>query len=132
MSTQSVLSVFWHSVEPDSLNPRFLDGSNPTISLFRDQLRFLTQNYTPISIHRFLELREQPSLWRIYKRPSVLLTFDDGFKNIVENALPVLDEFGVPAVFFVLGEVVKDPGFVPWYVERNQMCRRTRKTQVLY
>src|SRR5580658_4189276 len=29
------------------------------------------------------------------------LSFDDGFKNVVTNALPILREHGVPATFFV-------------------------------
>ena len=41
--------------------------------------------------------------------PGVLLTFDDGFANNVNNALPVLEAFGAPAVFFVSARHVRDP-----------------------
>jgi peptidoglycan/xylan/chitin deacetylase (PgdA/CDA1 family) len=33
--------------------------------------------------------------------PSVLVTFDDAYRSLIREALPVLDEFGAPAVVFV-------------------------------
>lgn len=49
-------------------------------------------------------------------KPGVLLTFDDGFANNVHVALPVLEEFEAPAVFFVPTQHVVTPrdwlGFV--------------------
>jgi peptidoglycan/xylan/chitin deacetylase (PgdA/CDA1 family) len=32
---------------------------------------------------------------------AVLITFDDGYRDIIENALPVLEKYGYPAVIFV-------------------------------
>ncbi len=43
------------------------------------------------------------------KTPGVLLTFDDGFANNVTHALPLLEEHGAPAVFFVSTQHVVDP-----------------------
>jgi len=42
-------------------------------------------------------------------KPGVLLTFDDGFANNANNALPVLEKFNAPAVFFVTTQHVMDP-----------------------
>ena len=39
----------------------------------------------------------------------VLLTFDDGFANNVDQALPLLEKFGAPAIFFVTLQHVEDP-----------------------
>ncbi|MEU6020734.1 polysaccharide deacetylase family protein [Micromonospora sp. NPDC047134] len=35
-------------------------------------------------------------------RPTVLFTFDDGYRDTVEHALPVLAAFGVSALFFLI------------------------------
>lgn len=43
------------------------------------------------------------------ERCGVLLTFDDGFANNYTNALPVLEAFEAPAVFFVTTQHVEDP-----------------------
>jgi len=42
--------------------------------------------------------------------PGVLLTFDDGLANNAANAIPVLEAFEAPAVFFVTTQHVEDPG----------------------
>ncbi|MCH8830455.1 MAG: polysaccharide deacetylase family protein, partial [Planctomycetes bacterium] len=34
------------------------------------------------------------------------LSFDDGFRNIITNALPILREHGVPATFFVPTSII--------------------------
>ncbi len=43
------------------------------------------------------------------QRPGVLLTFDDGFANNYANALPILEQFAAPAVFFVSTQHVQEP-----------------------
>ena len=42
-------------------------------------------------------------------RPGVLLTFDDGYANHHDTALPVLEELDAPAVFFVTTQHVTEP-----------------------
>ncbi len=48
----------------------------------------------------------------------VLLSFDDGFANNFDQALPVLEELAAPAVFFVTLSHVLEPGRrLPWIAE---------------
>jgi len=42
--------------------------------------------------------------------PGVLLTFDDGYANHADVALPLLEAYRAPAVFFVTTQHVRDPG----------------------
>jgi peptidoglycan/xylan/chitin deacetylase (PgdA/CDA1 family) len=79
-----------------------------------------------------MRIRQEKRLINSYGKPLVLLGFDDGFKNVIRYALPVLEEFKVPAVFFVIGEILSNPNFVPWYVEVKQLVRRARKKTVFY
>ncbi|MBV8394961.1 MAG: polysaccharide deacetylase family protein [Actinobacteria bacterium] len=44
---------------------------------------------------------------------AVLITFDDGYRDIVENALPVLQKHGYPAVIFVPVAFMEDPMPLP-------------------
>ena len=126
------LSLFWHSVEPDSINSKYLNGLNPTASMFRGQIKFIVNNYIPISIYDFMKITENKCLIKTYAKPPVLLGFDDGYKNIINQALPILNEFKIPAVFFVIGEIFKNPNFVPWYVEMVHLIRKTKKITVIY
>jgi peptidoglycan/xylan/chitin deacetylase (PgdA/CDA1 family) len=129
MRNPKILSVFWHSVDD---NPVLPNGPNPTVSVFREHIKFFTENYTPITISEFLRIRQEKRLIFSYNKPPVLLGFDDGFKNVIRYALPVLEEFKVPTLFFVIGEILRSPDFVPWYVERKHLLRKTVARTVAY
>jgi len=45
---------------------------------------------------------------------SVALTFDDGTRDFLENALPVLEQLHLPATLYVSPERVGSPGFLDW------------------
>jgi peptidoglycan/xylan/chitin deacetylase (PgdA/CDA1 family) len=73
-----------------------VDTSGSVISvspgMFREQMNWLAGTGTrvvPLS-----EIQESPA--------AVALTFDDGFQNFFEHALPVLDEHRFPATVFVV------------------------------
>jgi peptidoglycan/xylan/chitin deacetylase (PgdA/CDA1 family) len=65
----------------------------------RRVLAWLADRFALLAPHDFVTSR----------RPGILLTFDDGLANNVSNALPVLAEFGAPAVLFVATQHVSDP-----------------------
>lgn len=69
---------------------------------FRQQLRMLERfNFTPITFEDYyLYLRNELTL---PKKP-IILTFDDGLEGVYEIAFPVLCEFNMRAVVFVMGD----------------------------
>lgn len=75
-----------------------------------DQLAYLTRHYEMISLSTLVACIEE-------QRPppprSVVLTFDDGFRDNVELALPILEAFDVPATIFVVTGSLSD-GRLPW------------------
>ena len=126
MIRQRVLTVFWHSVDSDCPCPGHRYSCNPTASTFRNQIQFLLREYTPISISTLLEMIDGQISVHDSDKPPILLGFDDGFRNVLTHALPVLIEFQVPATFFVIGEPLRHPGFVPWFLELAHLVRRAR------
>ena len=60
----------------------------------------------------------------------ITLSFDDGFECVITQGLPVLKEFGVPATLFVVGGILKNTNFVPWYVEVKHLLRRAEKKTI--
>ena len=65
---------------------------------FRKHLAWLAGRFELLDLERFLARlagRERA------ERPSLLVTFDDGFRDNLTNAAPVLEEFGARAAFFV-------------------------------
>ena len=67
-------------------------------------LAWLAARTTPLTAQAFLETDQ----------PGILITVDDGKANHVEDLLPLLERYRVPAVFFVTTRHVRDPrGWLP-------------------
>ncbi len=65
---------------------------------FRAQMRHLRDSYTPLRFRDVLALRDAG---REPPRDAVIVTFDDGYDDNHDVALPILRELGVPATFFI-------------------------------
>lgn len=98
--------LYGHRVAAD--DEGYLQGLRP--EWLREQLRYLTRHYEIIPLETLVECLEQ-------RKPppprSVVLTFDDGFRDNVEVALPILESFGVTATIFVVTQSLTD-GRLPW------------------
>jgi peptidoglycan/xylan/chitin deacetylase (PgdA/CDA1 family) len=70
-----------------------------TAAQLSEILKWLSSRFNLLSAADFLQGR----------RSGVLLTFDDGLANNVTNALPVLEQYGAPAVFFITTQHVQQP-----------------------
>ena len=42
-------------------------------------------------------------------KKSIIITFDDGLKEQVDLAKPILDEMGIPAIFFINTKILEEP-----------------------
>lgn len=72
---------------------------NISVERFRRDLSFLTAHYTVVDL---------PDVLTQGPKKRVAITFDDGFANVFENALPLLREFDCPATVFVSSEFIND------------------------
>jgi peptidoglycan/xylan/chitin deacetylase (PgdA/CDA1 family) len=64
------------------------------VELYR-QLSWLRRRFRFISIDEWLESRN--------RRGTAVVTFDDAYKCVFEEALPVLETLGIPATVFING-----------------------------
>jgi len=85
----------YHSIseEDESRSPYYVTNTCPTA--FRNQMRFLAENN-----YRVVDLETALSS-KIGNENSVVITFDDGFRDFYTTAFPVLREFGFTATMFV-------------------------------
>ena len=110
-NTDGVPVLMYHYVYTDTNRPDTLNANYISDVKLREQLTYLTENdcYFP----SFDELRAYVDGKIALPAKSVILTFDDGKSYFLENGIPILNEFKVPATSFVIGtkkgpEIIKE------------------------
>ena len=79
---------------------------------FERQLLFLQENaYTPISVEHLWKVRQTGH--SPIKKP-VMLTFDDATEDHYTTLFPLLKKYQVPAVIFIITDLVGKPGYMTW------------------
>jgi len=92
--------LMYHRVVNDNTNLTAYSW-NVTVSQFRRHLELLNKwGYTCINFEDY-SLYQQGKL-SLPKKP-IIITFDDGYEGVYENAFPIMKEFGARSIAFVLG-----------------------------
>jgi peptidoglycan/xylan/chitin deacetylase (PgdA/CDA1 family) len=95
--------------------PEFLDA---TLGLVK------ARGFEIISLDAALERIGAPG-----ERPFVVLTFDDGYRDNVEHALPVLEKHAAPFTMFVTSGFAERTARL-WWIELEEAVRRLRRVAV--
>ncbi len=101
--------------------------SNPGIVVslraFEEQMRFLRRHFRPLSLDRFVSTVVARSS---FEPRSCLVTFDDGWRDNFDHALPILEKYEMPAVLFLAtGYVGTDRTF--WQELMTESLRTIRR-----
>lgn len=92
----------------------------PNPAAYRAQLLHLKQNYSVISLQQLLEAIQEG---RPLPNRAVLITFDDGDRTVYDNALPLHRELALPAVLFVITDLIGTDAPFWWKkVERHYLA----------
>lgn len=94
-----VVVLIYHRVTRLESDPQRL---SVTPENFHAQMCYLKDNFPLVRLD---------ADWSGVDRPSVAVTFDDGYADNVNKALPILEALGIPATFFI------STGFVGSYTE---------------
>ena len=89
---------------------RFGEDTYPTTNIavarFREQLEFLKNNdYTVIPLQQLVQLLQKGT--KLPER-SVVITIDDGYRSVYENAWPVLRDYGYPFTVFLYAKATEN------------------------
>jgi len=116
LHSNSLLVLVYHGVvtEDHSSEP-FLYRNTVSAREFDEQLRLLKRLFSPISASDLLAYFEQQR--PLPPRP-VLITFDDGYRNNLTQAAPVLKRYGVPALFHLATSYINSQAIL-WPDEVN-------------
>ena len=96
---------------------------NISPSVFEEHIRYIKKYYNPISMIQAVNYLEQGN--KIHGN-SIVITFDDGYKDNYKNAFPILKKYEVPATIFVSVEAI-NTGMTFWYDSIVRSLRNTNK-----
>ncbi len=75
----------------------FFDSCFLNENMFRRQLKYMKKHFDIVCFTRAIELLRNNCV----RRPTIVLTFDDGYQNNYDIAFPILQEERVPATIFL-------------------------------
>jgi peptidoglycan/xylan/chitin deacetylase (PgdA/CDA1 family) len=116
--------LMYHSVlEDPSQQADSLGGIMHARPVFRQQMELLAREFHPLSMDELAILLRGEE--KIPER-CVVVTFDDGYRDNFENAMPILDQFGIRAAFYVTVDSI-EKGQLPWPSRVRFALRTTRR-----
>lgn len=96
----------------------------PTISIthenFKSLLKFLKKRYSIISLKDYLQTIKNGTK---LDDNCLILSFDDCYKDILDNALPVLKKYNMPAILFAPIKAINEGEYFWWDVFYLQVTR---------
>ena len=102
--TQNCKTVMYHYVRPirDSKFPKI---KGLELQSFLNQINFFAKNFTFVNINQILN-----AIYENQNIPtnSMILTFDDGFKDHYEYVFPILKKLNIQGVFFPSGKSIDE------------------------
>ena len=97
-------------------------GMSITPEVFARQMQLIAAHFTVVSLKDFLSARSGAST---LPRNAILLTFDDGFRDTVNYALPILASHGFHGMFSLVGCHLARESLAPLFKLDHRMGGRT-------
>ena len=118
--SQNVVLVVYHSIN-EYCEDRIRVPNIVTPTAFEAQIRFLASTASIIPLQEYLDhIKNGEPL----PKRSIVITFDDGYKDNLTIAAPVLRKYGVPATFFIAtGYIGKEK--MKWEDQLSCLVRRS-------
>ena len=92
-------TFLYHEINNTPSEFHKLNNLSVTEDVFYDQLRFIKNEFNIINPKDLIKNKFK-------EQNNALITFDDSSKGIIENAIPILKELKIPALFFLNMDVI--------------------------
>lgn len=105
----SLLVVNFHGVR--SKTHTTINNRHIPVAEFEKIIVYLAKNFSIVPLSELMRLKQTGT---VPDQKTLALTFDDGYLNNFENALPILKKHQVPATFYVISAGLQDDTFMAW------------------
>jgi peptidoglycan/xylan/chitin deacetylase (PgdA/CDA1 family) len=125
MHSHKTIMVVYHSIN-EYREDRIRIPNIVTPSAFEAQIQSMASTACFITLQQYLDhMREGRPL----SKTSIIVTFDDGYKDNLTIASPILRKYGVPATFFIsTGYMGREE--MKWEDQLSCMIRRTEASAI--
>ncbi|MDG3007657.1 polysaccharide deacetylase family protein [Paludisphaera mucosa] len=121
-SGRAVVVLTYHRIaEPGPGNPYYDPVVSATPAGFRAQMAMLRDRFQIVGPEDLVADEV-----RVDRRPRAVVTFDDGYRDNHDAALPILGELGIPATFFIPTGFFERPG-LPWWDHVAYVVKASRR-----
>lgn len=105
---RAVRILAYHAIELVPTNSYSVSLNN-----FIEQIEHLKKHYNVISLTKFQKILDSKES---FPRKTIILTFDDGFRDFYERAYPILKKYKLPATCFIMTSKAEssDEKFMHW------------------
>lgn len=86
---------------------------------FHEQIAYLTRHFNIVSLDKMIENSSNDKI--VSKNRDIAITFDDGLRNNVKVAYPILRKFNAPATFFVCPGLIESRKWLWNHEARSRM-----------
>lgn len=95
----------------------------PTIEEFNEQMLWVSRFFNICSLSEAVDRLKKNTL----PKRALVITFDDGYKDNITNALPILKKHNLSATFFITTDYMEKN---PWWDVLIESIRHTKKTSI--
>jgi peptidoglycan/xylan/chitin deacetylase (PgdA/CDA1 family) len=117
LQKQKSAILLFHRVMP--VRDKMWDPMDP--ALFEQTLKFVKKNFNTLPLNELLFSPPQAS-----SKPLAAITFDDGYKDFADYAVPLLNKYSLPASMFIVTECV-DKNLPTWTFVLDYLFEKTKK-----
>jgi peptidoglycan/xylan/chitin deacetylase (PgdA/CDA1 family) len=115
--------LLYHRVaDPEAIGPLDPSMIDATPAEFDAQMGYVRENFHPVSIDEVLAARRAG---KPLPADSVLISFDDGYRDNFENAAPILERHGMTGLFFITTGHVRHRRLF-WWEQVSLLVRRAQ------
>lgn len=111
MPSSGVVVLCYHRISPNREHCRGEERMRVSAASFEEQLEFLARTCVPLHLSEAVRAlgRRRPM-----RGLHACVTFDDGYADVLDHGLPILEKYGIPFTFFITTDFV-DGCAVPWW-----------------
>jgi peptidoglycan/xylan/chitin deacetylase (PgdA/CDA1 family) len=111
----------YHRIVEPGINLFYDPVISATPESFHAQIKWLRERMRLITLDELIDQVERGSSWG---EPVTLLTFDDGYRDNFDLAVPILRQHHAPATFFIPSAFLELPR-LPWWDHVAYVIKRT-------